>query len=264
MMGSGIGVSWRVEDGLVLENHLAGPDVGRIVIRSPEVVRTIQPGQFVMVRCWEGEPLLPRAMAPLDYDLFADTMEIFYKIVGPGTRAMAGAQAGAAAHIIGPLGQVVDERFDGRTVALVGRGVGITPLLPLGRHVVATGGSVLSYLSARRSGYLFGLERFMELGPVWTAVDENAPTTRLVTSFLAEVYESQRVDVIYVCGSRRLIRHAVQIGERYGCRTYAFLEEKMGCGIGYCKGCPVSFENGTYKLVCTDGPLFPASEVVLN
>lgn len=264
MMRSEIGISWRIEDGLVLENHLVGSDVGRMVIRSPKVVRTIQPAQFVMVRCWEGEPMLPRAMAPLDWDLSAGTMEIFYKIVGPGTKAMADTRIGTTAYITGPLGKLVSENFSGRTIALVGRGVGITPLLPIGKHVVATGGSVLSYLSARRSNYLFGLERFMELGPVWTAVDENTSTTRLVTSFLVESCESQHVNAIYVCGSRRLIHHALRIGERYGCQTYAFLEEKMGCGIGYCKGCPVGFKDGTYKLVCTDGPLFLASEVVLN
>lgn len=143
--------SWRIEDGIVLENSLVGPDMGRMVVRSPHITRAARPGQFLMIRCWEDEPLLPRAMAPLSYDACAGSMEIFYRIMGPGTEAMADAPAGALAYVTGPLGRPVDEGFEGRNVALVGRGVGITPLLPLAKQVVATGGSVASYLSARTS-----------------------------------------------------------------------------------------------------------------
>lgn len=256
--------SWRVEDGTVLENSLVGPDMGRMVVRSPHITRAARPGQFLMIRCWEGEPLLPRAMAPLSYDASAGSMEIFYRIMGPGTEAMADAPAGALAYLTGPLGRPVDERFDGRKVALVGRGVGITPLLPLARHIVATGGAVASYLSARTSDYLFGLEGFRSLGPVYAIADDQGFADQVVTSQLEEACRTESVDAAYVCGSRRLIRHTTEIGERYEFAAYAFLEEKMGCGVGYCKGCPVELRNGGgYRLVCIDGPLFPAAEVIL-
>ncbi len=52
-------------------------------------------------------------------------------------------------------------------------------------------------------------------------------------------------------------------GERLGVPAYVFLEEKMGCGTGFCKGCPVQLREGGYKLVCTDGPLMPTKEIVL-
>lgn len=256
--------TWRIEEGVVLENSLVGPDMGRMVVEAPEVTRAAQPGHFLMVRSWEGEPLLPRAMAPLTYDVANGTMEIFYRIMGPGTEAMAETPAGAAAHVIGPLGQPVTERFDGRTVALVGRGVGITPLLPLAKHIVSTGGAISAYLSARTSTYLFGLDEFRILGPVQGRADDEGFADQVVTSILEEACETQRVDAAYVCGSRRLIRHTADIGDRYRFPAYVFLEEKMGCGVGYCKGCPIKLRNGAgYKLVCTDGPLFPTQEVVL-
>jgi dihydroorotate dehydrogenase electron transfer subunit len=259
-----IETSWQIEDGIVLENSLVGPDMGRMVVRAPEVVRAAWPGQFLMIRCWEGEPLLPRAMAPLTYDVVDGTMEVFYRIMGPGTEVMARTSAGATAHVTGPLGRPVDERFDGRTVALVGRGVGITPLLPLAKHVVATGGAVCSYLSARTGAYLFGFDEFETLGPVHAMVDDEGFADEVVTLLFEEACQTRGVDAAYVCGSRRLIRHTAKIGERYGFPAYVFLEEKMGCGIGYCKGCPVGLRNGGgYRLVCTEGPLFPAREVVL-
>lgn len=258
-----VGGAWRVEDGVVLENGLVGPDMGRMIVEAPQIAAISRPGHFIMARCWEGEPLLPRAMAPLRYDTATGRMEIFYRIKGPGTQAMAVAPAGATAHLTGPLGRPVEDGFEGKNVALVGRGVGITPLLPLAERVVKTGGNVRAYLSARIRDYLFGIDSFRELGPVRERVDDEGWARTRVTEFLEGDCEDWRVDGIYVCGSRRLVRHAHEIGERLGIPAHVFLEEKMGCGTGFCKGCPVQLREGGYKLVCTDGPLMPTKEIAL-
>lgn len=256
--------SWSVEEGLVVENARVGPDVGRMVVRSPRIAGAAQPGQFLMIRCWEGEPLLPRAMAPISYDPNAGTIEIFYRIMGPGTEAMAAAGCETTAHLTGPLGRPVSADFEGRNVALVGRGVGITPLLPLARRVVAAGGRIATYLSARRADYLFGLSEFESLGSVSAMTDEQGYADEVVTSRLEDRCKDGEVDLVYVCGSRRLIRHAALLGEEHGFEVYVFLEEKMGCGVGYCKGCPIKLRDGEgYRLVCVDGPTFPVNEVVL-
>lgn len=117
--------SWLIEDGVVCENAIVEPrrgDIGRMVVEAPEVVEAARPGHFVMIRTWEGEPLLPRAMAPLSYDVARGRMEIFYKIKGSGTEVMARTLPGQTAHVIGPLGRPVLENFDAWNVALVGRG----------------------------------------------------------------------------------------------------------------------------------------------
>lgn len=273
MTGTIPGTSWRVEDGIVRENRLVGSglgDIGRMVVEAPAVARAARPGHFVMVRTWDGEPLLPRAMAPLAYDAASGRMEIFYKVKGPGTRAMAGTLPGAAAHVTGPLGRPVIEGFYGRNVALIGRGVGITPLLPLAKHIVATGGSVSAYLSARTRAYLFGLDEFASLGPVHTQVDDEAAEDELATNALAtdalrEHCRGGGVDAAYVCGSWRLARAVEDIGASEGFPGFVFLESKMGCGVGYCKGCPVGLRGGGgYRLVCVEGPVFPTREIQLT
>jgi dihydroorotate dehydrogenase electron transfer subunit len=260
-----VNISWRIEDGVVCENTIIGVDIGRMVIEAPEVTRAARPGQFVMVRSWETEPLLPRAMAPLTYDVSSGRMEIFYKIKGPGTQAMARTHTGATAHVTGPLGQPILKRFDGRNVALIGRGVGITPLLPLAKHIVATGGTVRSYLSARTQDYLFGFDEFEALGPVHARVDDEGGRDDLVTNALAKYCREHHVDAAYVCGSQRLTRATDELGADHVFPGHVFLEEKMGCGIGYCKGCPIRLRNGGgYKLVCTEGPIFSTREVELS
>lgn len=249
---------------MVLENEPVGSDVGRMVIEAPSVTSAALPGHFVMVRCWEGEPLLPRAMAPLRYDAPLGQMEIYYRSKGPGTHAMAAAKAGTPAHVTGPLGRPVEGEFRGKSVALVGRGVGITPLLSVAERVVSTGGSVRSYLSARTRAYLFGRESFRELGPVSELVDDEHGAERLVTDSLRHDVAADGVDEMYVCGSRRLARLAHELGREGGVPAYVFLEEKMGCGTGFCKGCPVALRDGRgYGLVCKDGPLFDTREIRL-
>jgi len=39
------------------------------------------------------------------------------------------------------------------------------------------------------------------------------------------------------------------------------LEEYMACGIGTCLGCTVATRKG-FRLVCKDGPVFNAEEII--
>ncbi len=268
MAEAAVNTGWKIEDGVVVENEIFGPevgDIGRMVIEAPGVVEAARPGHFAMVRTWEGEPFLPRAMAPLAYDVGNGRMEIYYRVKGPGTREMARTRAGEAAHVTGPLGRPILEDFGGRRVALIGRGVGITPLLPLAEHIVASGGEVGAYLSARTRDYVFGHERFAALGPVHARVDDEGHGGGLVTDALVEDLEGRGVDAAYVCGSWRLTRVTDELGVSNGFPAYVFLESKMGCGIGYCKGCPTRLRNGDgYRLVCVEGPVFLTREVRLS
>jgi dihydroorotate dehydrogenase electron transfer subunit len=46
-------------------------------------------------------------------------------------------------------------------------------------------------------------------------------------------------------------------------KLYVSLDERMGCGIGMCKGCPVKTKDGI-KMVCKDGPLFDSDDLILD
>jgi len=41
------------------------------------------------------------------------------------------------------------------------------------------------------------------------------------------------------------------------------MEQVMGCGTGGCKGCAIKTTDG-YKMVCSDGPVFNAVEVIFE
>ena len=68
-------------------------------------------------------------------------------------------------------------------------------------------------------------------------------------------------DVLYACGPLPMLK-AVQSVRFFG-NVYLSLETRMGCAVGACLACVIPAEDGTYRKICTDGPVFSAKEVVL-
>jgi dihydroorotate dehydrogenase electron transfer subunit len=56
------------------------------------------------------------------------------------------------------------------------------------------------------------------------------------------------------------------IAEKYDLPYQASLEANMACGFGACVGCVVPVKGGeghrTYRLVCKDGPVFDAHDIL--
>lgn len=247
--------SWEVELGQVVTNDLVALDVYRMTVRAEQVVARALPGQFLMVRGPGMRVLLPRAMAPIRFNP-EGTADIYYRVVGPGTREMADMGPGQAIVVIGPLGTPVPAAGD---LAVVGRGVGITPLLPLAESAVVAGYRVHSYLSARVPELLLDLEDFSRLGPVATHVDSTGPGELVTAALEREVHDGYRPAQIVVAGSRRLARRVAHLAGVHGFRAQVFVEEKMACGVGFCKGCVIGPHR---RLICVEGPALPIEEVM--
>lgn len=249
-----------------------------IRILAPCVVGKSLPGQFVMLKSLhQPEPLLPRpfSYAALDYD--GGTFDLLYRVVGKGTASMARWTKGEPVTVLGPLGKPwpLPGRVAGRAVrtAVVGRGLGIAPLIGLAQALKEQGHRVDAYLSSRRRELVPGrpqLEPFVDR--LFVACDDDPATPALVTDFLEQALEQGETPpaIAYVCGANRLIRAVAELGTRYGFPGYASLEQHMACGYGACKGCVVPLAPGNpgdgrdfvYERVCLEGPIFPVERVL--
>jgi dihydroorotate dehydrogenase electron transfer subunit len=64
-----------------------------------------------------------------------------------------------------------------------------------------------------------------------------------------------------------MLKAVARIAENAGVKCLVSLERAMACGIGVCLGCAVLTRdhkgeaNGSYKMVCSDGPVFDSSEI---
>lgn len=248
----------------VAETSAISPQYRRIVIQSPEMAQASQPGQFMMLKAWEGTvPFLMRPISINDADPAAGTVSFLYKVVGEGTALMAKLQKGDSLQALGPFGHGFPLAAGAKRIAVIGRGIGIAPLRLLARRAVEQGTEVYAYLSAKEEEQLFDRRELEDLGVILrTTCDARVN----VTAFFGEDLEKLAFDAAYSCGSKRLMGEMHQLHLRHGFESYVSLEEHMACGIGACKGCVCRTrgEDGgeRYETVCQCGPVFPTERIV--
>jgi len=254
--------------GRVIENKLIKDGYFIITIDSPDITSKAKPGQFVMLSSWQMENLfLKRPFSFYNIDSGQGIFTIFYKIVGKGTKILSQSKAGDEVELIGPCGNGFSFPINTKRIALVARGIGIATLLPLALEAKKRGIEIYSFLSAREKTLLLGKDNLEPLSShiFYTTDDDWKGTDGKVTFLLEELLKGNTVDfqAVYVCGSKRLARHIKELQKEYRFAAYVSLEERMGCGIGACKGCVINTIHG-YRRVCKEGPVFSLEEVILN
>ena len=247
-----------------LENRIISPGFGRFLLSAPQIAEQAGPGQFVMMKFWQGTvPFLMRPFSLNTVDPAAGTLSILYKIVGTGTQILADLPAGSEVEVLGPLGTGFPLSEKMQRIAVIGRGVGAAPMRLLAERARHFGIDVHAYISADQEAHLFDKDAYLEAGCAFTGCTD--PDVN-VTSFFADDLTRMKFDAAYVCGSRRLMRDVSALMDQYGFEGYVSLEAHMACGIGACKGCtvPVRTADGTeaYARVCKDGPVFPVKRIV--
>jgi len=235
----------------------------------PPVARAAGPGQFVMIRAWPGsDPYLPRPFDILTVDPAKGTVRLFVKVEGRGTALLRALAPGAPVGLTGPLGRPVSLR-DPRpaSIALLVRGAGAAAVVHLAQEASRCGVEVHTILSASTSarlvcrGYLEAASRELLLATDDGSEGYAGPAVELLDRLL----EGRGAQRVYTCGSRRFARHVQELDRAGRTRGFLFLEGLMACGLGDCHGCAVRRSDGAgYRLVCRDGPHFPAAEVVIE
>ena len=62
----------------------------------------------------------------------------------------------------------------------------------------------------------------------------------------------------YLAGPLAMLK---EFSRKFMVKAYASVEERMGCGFGVCMGCGIMLKDGSYKRVCTDGPVFELERI---
>ena len=217
-----------------------------------------RPGQFYMlatVERWGGgedeRPYLPRAFSYLRRR--PGELEFLLEDVGPGTRRLAEARAGAALWLLGPLGRGFDPPEEGRRPLLVGGGIGIVPLAALQASLPAP-----ALLGFRDAAHAAGATL---LDDVTLATDDGSSGHRgLVTELLDERLDEEEAVELYACGPPAMLESVRRTSVQRGVPAQLALEAGMACGFGACFGCVVPTHDG-YVRTCVDGPVLPAAEL---
>lgn len=249
------------------------PGVFVMTIDVGEMAAETKPGQFVMIKCWDGsEPFLMRPISVNSVDREGGTMTLLYTVKGKGTKMLSELLTGNEIEVLGPLGSDFPLIEGAKRVALIGRGIGIAPLLLLAQDYAKQGTEVYVYLSAKQEEHLFDKEAFEYLdATVRTTTDPTEVITDAMSADCKALIEAgtsggRPFDAAYSCGSNRLAQGMQKLHQEYDFPAYVSLEQHMACGIGACKGCVCTAKNQAtgetyYPRVCKEGPVFDVDAI---
>lgn len=258
----------------VIKQEEAVPGCRLMCLDAPEIARAAVPGQFLHVRCRDGQdPILRRPISIHFIDREQGRVYILYRVAGRGTALLARVPAGDEVDVIGPLGKGYTLPAAGERVAVVGGGMGAAPLLFLLKEIAAIpgrdAGLTSVFLGAPGASSLPGAEQVRKLGfSLEVATDDGSGGFKgTVVELFSKKAGGLDFDRIYACGPKPMLRSlAAAVGA--GTSVEVSVEERMGCGVGACLSCACKVRSGPGEEfknahVCIDGPVFNLRELVL-
>ncbi|RAI40745.1 dihydroorotate dehydrogenase electron transfer subunit [Rhodoplanes roseus] len=256
--------------GVVVSHVWLNDEYRYLVLEAPEPAPLARAGQFFNLECphtAEDKPFLRRPMSLYRADPAHGRVEFLYKVTGLGTRALASIKVGRTMRMLGPLGVGFSIPEGARSIAVLGRGVGLATLAPLAEMAAENGVGVTAILSARSSATVMSVERFAAIGAKIQIVLDSDGTSDPgnVELILREAAASGRADAFYTCGSNRLMLLMQRLGRELSIPGEVALEQQMACGLGMCFCCVRNFSvDGVVEArrVCTEGPVFRLDEAL--
>jgi dihydroorotate dehydrogenase electron transfer subunit len=235
--------------------------VKKMVLHAPAIVSQVKPGQFVHVKAaGNSHLLLRRPLSIADCNQERGTLTLIYRIVGSGTAQLAALNPGEFIDCMGPLGSGFT--IQGEKPLLVGGGMGIAPLVLLGRALCPRPIEVL--IGGRTQEDMFWPDLFNDIchGLHITTDDGSLGHRGTTVNLLPAILKQQKIDMIYTCGPRVMMEHVAKVAMQAGIPCQVSLEEHMACGVGACLSCTCAGMDGVRRKICSDGPVFWAEEVL--
>ena len=239
----------------ITENTLIATKTYKMVLVGEEVAD----GEFVDI----GIPgfYLRRPLSVCDKE--DGRLTVVYKVVGEGTKVLSEMGVGEVLEVLKGLGRGFDPEACKAEALLVGGGLGVPPLYLLAKELKARGKKVTAVLGFNKADEIILADEFQVVCDkvVVSTADGSVGVKGFVTDAIKEMAGQSghdEYDYFYTCGPMVMMKAVCATLERPG---EASLEERMGCGAGFCYGCSIQTKNGP-KRVCKDGPVFKKEELL--
>jgi len=260
-------------------------------LQAPKCAKAATPGSFVHLSCDESLPMR-RPLSIMRADAERGSIEVLYKVMGPGLELLAKKRKGERVSSLGPIGNGFVPHPQKPRTLLVGGGVGIPPMVFLTERLreqtsvdwkplVLMGSEVPFPFRSRPSTILVpGMPdatiACMPLMDEWGVPSRLASlagypgcyegyVTDLAATWLGSLDNVALNEVeMFACGPTVMLKAAAAVARRFGIPCQVSLEEFMACAVGGCAGCAVRVETpqgAAMKRVCVDGPVFDAGAV---
>ena len=279
-----------VEDATVLDVARFPGDQFVLRLNSPRCAATATPGSFVHIQCDDAIPMR-RPLSIMRADANEGWIEVLFKIVGDGLRALGSREPGDIVSSIGPIGHGFTPDRERPVPLLIGGGVGIPPMVFLAEHLkddafdwrplVIMGSEIPFPFEMARSKISTpwlddSIASTMPLLESWNVPARLASlaefegtyrgfVTDLAREWLTSLSMDERKEIeIFTCGPTPMLKAVTALAREFDLPCQASLEEFMACAVGGCAGCTVLVQTDdgpAMKRVCVDGPVFDAYAV---
>ncbi|TLX73669.1 dihydroorotate dehydrogenase electron transfer subunit [Labilibacter sediminis] len=251
----------KVEVFTVTKNRRINQEYLILHVASETSLPEILPGQFVEIKVENGpNTFLRRPISIHEVDNDKNEILLLIQEVGEGTRLMAELKPGDKLDMIYPLGNQFSIPNKGN-VLLVGGGVGVAPLLMLGRFLKANGATPHFLLGARSENILMDLTDYKKIGDVGVTTEDGSLGVKgFVTDHPLMKEGLANMDLVCTCGPDPMMRAVAAAAKSANIKCEVSLENMMACGFGACLCCVVDTKEGN-KCTCTEGPVFDINEL---
>ena len=243
-------------DFTVVENERISPLYSLLILTPAEGhVPECAPGQFVQVEVPNSKSTFLRRPISINFvDHERDELWLLGRRAGSGTAALIDTREGAKLNLVLPLGHGFDAAPKGGKALLVGGGVGVAPLLELGKAMSHNGVEVEFLLGARSKSDLLELDLFERYGKVHVATEDGSMGEK---GFVTQ-HSALTGDVTHIacCGPQPMMKAVAKIAAERGFDCEVSLENMMACGLGACLCCVEDTADSGNVCVCKEGPVF--------
>ncbi len=256
------------EDAEILLNEPTARGIYLMRLSAPQVARAIRPAQFVQIQTDPGlSPFLRRPFSALRVDREGGWIDIFYDVIGPGTRRMQEAAPGQTLNLLGPLGLPFSPPRADRLLLVAG-GVGLVPLAFWAWDCPGQRAHMVFLMGAAGRDRMPDMDRLLPPGlEVHLATDDGSLGHRGFVTDLIAAHVTSDQTAIFTCGPHPMMARVAAIAADLNLSCYASLENHMGCGFGACVGCVVEYRKAEradrrFRRICVEGPVVDAHAVV--
>jgi ferredoxin--NADP+ reductase len=240
----------------IIDRSSLVPNLHLLVVEAPEVVESIQPGQFVIIHAGEGSERIPLTAA--DWNREQGTLSIVFMEVGTSTGKLAQMKAGEELNtVVGPLGVPLEVRNYG-TVVCIGGCFGMGSIYPVVRALKESGNKVVTMLEGRSENLLYWQDKLSVYSDkiIRLTRDGSCGYKGHVKKGSEILHEMNiKPDRVIANGCTTLSYLAVKEYEHYNVPVMVTLNTIMIDGTGMCGVCRCTV-NGQMKFACVDGPSF--------
>ncbi len=240
----------------IVEKGILNEQVKRMVIEAPAIAKKAEPGQFIILRVFDGGERIPLTIA--DYNRDAGTVTIIFQEVGKTTKLLGTLNEGdSILDFVGPLG-LASHLEQYKKVAVIGGGLGTAIAYPQAKKLHSLGAEVHSIIGFRNKELVILEDEVKKVSDeVYVMTDDGSNGNKgFVTDQLKEMIEQgNNYDLVIAIGPLIMMKFVAALTRPYNIKTIVSMNPVMIDGTGMCGGCRLTV-GGQTKFACVDGPDF--------